>query len=471
MSTENTHYGAFRIGELLKNCKKIFFIGIGGVSVSSLAMLSKQNGFSVAGSDRGRSAITERLENAGIEIFYGHSADNLRDADAVVYTIAIQPDNPEYTEAKRRALPCISRADYLGYIMTFSKRRLGVAGMHGKSTCSAMCASVYLAAELDPTVLIGAKSEQIGGFYRIGGGEHFVFEACEYMDSFLDFNPTTAIILNVELEHVDYFESIEHVRESYGKFAALTGENGKVVYNADDSDTVLSLKDICAEKISFGIKNANADFRAKNIEYSCGYPEFDIVRNGELLCRVQMNVSGEYNVYNALACAAAAYSEGIGADAIKKGLEAFTGTGRRMEYKGKLNGACVYDDYGHHPTEIGATLSGARCLAGERRLICVFQPHTYSRTATLFEDFAAALSIADRVILVPIYSARESDTLGVSSEKLASRIGERATHCDSLEEAARLLAKESDEGCFTVVMGAGNVDKIYEMIKFDAEEK
>lgn len=471
MSTENTHYGASRIGELLRGCKKIFFIGIGGVSVSSLAMLSKRNGFEVSGSDRGRSSVTERLEKEGIEIFYGHSADNLKDADAVVYTIAIQPDNPEYTEARRRGLPCISRADYLGYIMMFSKRRLGIAGMHGKSTCSAMCASVYLAANADPTVLIGARSEQIGGYYRIGGGEHFIFEACEYMDSFLDFNPTTAVILNVELEHVDYFESIERVRESYGKFAALTGKDGKVVYNADDRDTVLSLSDYMGEKISFGIESEDADFQARNIVYECGYPEFDIVYRGKLLCRVTMQVPGSYNVYNALATAAASYGEGICADAIKRGLESFTGAGRRMEYKGKIRGGLVYDDYGHHPTEIAATLAGARCLAGERTLCCVFQPHTYSRTATLFDDFVKSLSLADRVILVPIFSARETDTLGVSSEKLASAIGERAIACDSLEAAARILENGTDESRFTVVMGAGNVDKIYEMIKFDAEEK
>ena len=471
MSVENTHYGAIAIENMLKDARSIYFIGIGGINMSSLAHLTHNMGYRTGGSDRTRTELTERLEERGISVSYSHSRERAQSYDAFVYTVAISADNPEYSYAREVGKPCISRADYLGYIMTFSERRLGIAGMHGKSTCSAMCASVYLAANTDPTVVLGAPCAAVGGYYRVGQGKDFIFEACEYRDSFLDFNPTTAVILNVELEHVDYFTGIEHVRASYGNFAALTGEGGCVICNADDADCMLSVKDYRGKTVTFGVISDDAFYRAVNIVYREGYPEFDVTRAGEHFCHVRLRVPGSYNIYNALATVAAADHDGISARDIEAGLAAFSGAGRRMEYKGKINGGKIYDDYGHHPTEIRATLAGARCLAGERSLVCVFQPHTYSRTATLFEDFALALSLADRVLLVPIYAARETDTLGVSSEKLARRIGERAVSCDSLESAAEILQRETDENVFTVVMGAGSVDKIYGIVKFDTEEK
>lgn len=466
MSTPNTHYGANQIKELLRGCRHLFFIGIGGVSMSSLAEMSRLRGYTVSGSDRGESAITKKLQANGITVYYGHDRAHTAGVDAVVYTVAIGEDNPEYVEAKRLGLPLISRADYLGYIMTGWESRIGIAGMHGKSTCTSMCAAIWLAAETDPTVVSGASYAPMGGYYRIGQGKSFVFEACEYMDSFLDFNPTTAVILNVELEHVDYFGSIEKIRESYRKFAALVGEGGKIVYNADDPDTVLSVQGLECEKITFGLEG-DPNFKAVNIDMTSGRPSFDIEKNGVHFCHVRMRATGRHNIYNALAAAAAADRDGISAEAIARGLGEFSGAGRRMEYRGRLNGSELYDDYGHHPTEIEATLGGARALCGKRKLVCVFQPHTYSRTAALFDDFTRALSSADRVYLAPIYAAREMNDLGVSSDKLARAIGEKARAVGSLDELAELLRDDLTENDLTVIMGAGNIVDLFDKLKIE----
>jgi len=460
MSTPNTHIGASGIAEILKNCKKLFFIGIGGVSMSSLAHMTKKLGFSVAGSDRNESQITEKLRSEGIEIFGCHDAKNIDGCDAVVYTVAISPDNPEYAEAVRRSLPLVSRADYLGYIMTSKPKRLGISGMHGKSTCTGMCASVFT----DSTVVSGAYSRDMDGYYRIGKDDNFIFEACEYMDSFLDFNPTSAIILNIEPEHLDYFSGLDAIKDSFGKFAALTGEHGRVIYNIHDENIPYAIEKYKGEKISFGINDERADYCAKNVSYAGGNPVFDIFKRGKLLCRVRMSVAGDHNILNALSTAAAADLDGIAPDKISSGLESFKGVGRRMEYKGKLFGADVYDDYGHHPTEIRATLSAARKMSEGKRLTVVFQPHTYTRTASLFDDFVSSLSLADKIMLAPIYAARETDDLGVSSEKLAEKIGKSATAYNNIEEISAALTENTCENDFILVMGAGNIDGIFKIL-------
>lgn len=466
MATENTHYGARAIGEMLDGVEGLYFIGIGGVSMSSLAEISKQAGYRVGGSDRAETTLTRKLCSSGIEVFYRHDAENLKEYDAVVYTVAIDPLNPEYLEAKRRGMPLISRADYLGFVMTSRQNRLGIAGMHGKSTCTSMCAEVFMTAGVDPTVVSGATYAPMGGYYRIGKGNDFIFEACEYMDSFLDFNPTTAVILNIELEHVDWFGTLERVIESYGKFAALTGENGTVVYNSDDKNVVAAIEGYHGRRVSFGLE-PGAEFIAENVDLNGAYPEFDICRKGECLCHVRLKTTGKHNVYNALATAAVAYLSGISPEKIAEGLGRFKGAGRRMELRGSLSGCEVYDDYGHHPTEIAATLDGARRLCRGKRLVCAFQPHTYSRTAALFDDFVSSLSVADRVLLTPIYAARERDEFGVDSEKLAAAIGDKATAVGSIEDLASTLEGELDGNCLAVVMGAGNIDSVYKLLKLE----
>ncbi len=456
MSTANTHFGAEQIGEMLAPCKSIFFIGIGGVNMSSLAHISFLRGYRVGGSDRTRTAVTEKLEREGLAVYYEHDARNVASYDAVVYTVAISEDNPEYVNARERGIPLISRADYLGYLMTGYARRIGVCGMHGKSTCTSMCAQVFMDAEVDPTVLSGAAMKSMGGASRVGGREHFIFEACEYMDSFLDFYPTLPIILNVEMDHVDYFESMEHIYRSFGAFAAKADE---VIANADDDNVKIALRDFGGKIHWFSAKDKTADFYAENIAFSHGRASFDMMAHGEGVCGVTLSVTGKHNVYNALAAGAAAHLFGIRGEAIARGLKNFCGAERRMEYKGKFAGADVYDDYGHHPTEVKTTLHGASEM-GYRRLVCVYQPHTYSRTIGLFEEFKQAFGDADEVIVADIYAAREVDTGEVSAEKLARALpnGRYVGDMGAIHE--HLAATVSPEDLI-VVMGAGDIYKLF----------
>ena len=473
MSTPNTHLGHTKIKEIMLGAasKDIFFLGAGGIMMSSLALLTKRAGFSVKGSDRSKSALTERLERAGVEMSYEHKSENIGDrCAALVYTVAVSPDNPEYARAMSESIPCISRADYLGYVMTEYKNRVGIAGMHGKSSCTSMCAEIFLTAaknksKSEPTIISGAEYSSMGGAYHLGEHEDFVFEACEYMDSFLDFNPTVAVLLNAEMEHVDYFKSIEQICESFGKFAALVGEEGKIIYNADDGNILCAIKDQRAELISFGIA-ADADFKAINISTDCARLEFDVIHHDLPLAHIKMPAFGLHNVYNALAAIAAAYVSGVSTADITEGLASFKGAKRRMEYKGEMNGAQVFDDYGHHPTEVAATLSGAKSACCGR-LICAFQPHTYSRTAALCDQFKDAFEAADLVILSDIYAAREENIYGISSEKLADAIGEKAIVGGSLQGVADLIKENARGDDMVVVMGAGDIFKVYKLLELE----
>ena len=436
--------------------------------MSSLALLTYKAGFSVCGSDRQESSLTKKLTDAGIKIFYGHDDSNLGDnCGAVIYTVAVSPDNPEYSRAQGEGIPCISRADYLGYIMTTYKNRVGIAGMHGKSSCTSMCAQIFLDASKsgnasEPTIVSGATYAPMDGAYHIGENDNFIFEACEYMDSFLDFNPTVAVLLNAEMEHVDYFKSIEQIRDSFAKYASLVGDNGTVVYNIDDENTVLSANAVKANKISFGLSEG-ADLRAENIDLNVFPIEFDAIFKGEMLARISLPSLGLHSVYNALAAIAAASACGICIDDIVTGLSDFKGAGRRMEYKGELNGASVYDDYGHHPTEVKATLAGAK-KACRGRLICAFQPHTYSRTAALADQFVEAFRDADRVVMVDIYAAREDNVYGISSEKLAKMIGDKAIYGGDFEGTANCIRSLAQKDDMVIIMGAGDIFKVFDKL-------
>ena len=463
MALENTHYGHLRIGEMLKDCHSIFFIGIGGISMSALAQISLSLGYTVGGSDRSENVQTAQLREMGIPVFPSHDAANIADYDAVVYTVAIGANNPEYLAAQAAEKPLLSRADYLGYLMVSYRHRIGIAGMHGKSSCTAMCAQIFLRAT-DATVLCGAELPLLGNSTCCIGGEqeHFVFEACEYMDSFLDFNPTLAVILNMGMDHPDYFKNMEQVRTSFLNYANRTGKNGTVLYNADDAESVLAMQKFEGRHITFGIEKS-ADYSARNIRHVNGITVFDFCNREGFLCRVQLHVFGLHNVYNALAAAAAASVCGIAPELIAQALEAYVGTKRRMERKGLLNGAVVYDDYGHHPVEISATLSGAKEM-GYSRILCAYQPHTYSRTAKLFDEFVRAFDCADRVYFADIYAAREQNTFGVSSEGLVEKIGDRAEYCGSFERVAEALTRDAKEGDLVIVMGAGDIYKVYDIL-------
>ena len=480
MSVPNTHEGPAAIRACLQAAAarhgSVYFIGIGGVMMSSLALLTHRAGHPVYGSDRTPTAVTRELEDAGIRIAYGHAAENLpADCALTVYTVAISPDNPEYAAALERGIPCVSRADYLGALMTDYTRRVGVAGMHGKSTCTSMCAQILLDADVDPTVLSGAAYAPMGGAYRLGDSkEHFLFEACEYMDSFLDFNPTVAILLGAELEHVDYFKDMEQITESFARFASLTGAKGVTVVNMDDESISESARralsrGMTGRLVTFSAKgDPAADFSAARVSSESGLPSFELIARGESWGTVTMAVPGRHQVINALAAAAALDACGIDRKAILAGMSHYVGAGRRTEYKGKIHGAPVYDDYGHHPTEVKATLEGARALCKAAcphgRLICVFQPHTYSRTAALYADFLTAFDAADKVLFIDVYAAREINTYGVSSEGLANDLNkstpDKARYCPTPASAAETVTALAQEGDTVVVMGAGDVIQV-----------
>ncbi len=467
MAIENTHLGAEAIGRALQSCKSVFFIGIGGISMSSLAQMTAHEGFLVGGSDRTASDLTRSLEAQGIMVFLGHDAANIEAYDAVVYTVAIGADNPEYLAAREQGKLLVSRSDYLGYLMSRFHTRVGVAGMHGKSTCTAMCASIFLS-DGDATVLCGAELPVLNNSTcRIGSDkERFLFEACEYMDSFLDFYPSLAVILNVGMDHVDYFHSMEQVRASFLKYAERAGRDGTVLYNADDSESVLAMRHFAGRHVTFGI-DAVADFTATNICVENRMTSFDFCYCGKCLCRISISVTGLHNVYNALAAASAATLCGVSPQAITDGLRSFLGAHRRMEYKGQMAcGATVYDDYGHHPDEIRATLKGARVL-GYKRVLCAYQPHTYSRTAGLLDEFSKAFDDSDRVFFADVYAAREQNIYGVTSQTLAERVGDHAQYCGSFEAVAQAITQTAKADDLVIVMGAGDVFKVFDFLELN----
>lgn len=463
MSLPNTHYGAERIEKMLGGCKTLLFIGVGGVSMCSLAELARLDGYAVIGSDRCESPRLERLRQKGVSVYVGHNAVHAESADAAVYTVAIDGENEEYLAMRTAGKPLISRADYLGYVMTRYRQRIGIAGMNGKSTTTAMCGHI-LRGTGDPTVFCGAEAKSLDGAACLIGRarEQLVFEACEYKDSFLDFRPNIAVVLNVGMDHVDYFHSIEQIRASFLAYADLVDKDGTVLVNADDPDAMRAVRCTVGKTVTFGVKE-DADYRATELRCECGRWSFSLCLHGEKLCDIQLIQPGEFQICNALAAAAAAHLCGASPHVIAERIATFVGVHRRMEFMGKLNGADVYDDYAHHPTAIEATLEGVRDM-GYNRVLCAYQPHTYSRTAGLFEEFTTAFSKADRVYFADIYAAREENLSGVSSEQLAAAIGERAVYCGDLSTLAKRLENDAKEGDLVLIMGAGDIEQIFSML-------
>ncbi|MCQ2432808.1 MAG: UDP-N-acetylmuramate--L-alanine ligase [Clostridia bacterium] len=450
-----------KLDALLPKGAALFFIGIGGVSMSALAVIAKEQGYRTGGSDRAVSRNTEMLTSMGIPVFPGHAAENIEGYDAIIYNAAIGEQNPEYAAAKAKGLPLIYRADFLSYLMRGYKNGIGVAGMHGKSTTSAMISHLFLYAQRDPAILIGAELPELGRDFRSGHGDDFIFEACEYKDSFLSFRPSIAVVLNEEMDHPDYFKSMEQIHDSFHRYLQIPGKTGHAVINADDEDVLLSAEGCGVRTVTFGLENKEADYRGENIVFTDGFASFDIMKGQERFCHVVLSVPGKHNVYNALAAAAAADLCGITADVIVDGLHTFTGAARRMEFKGYLKNCGikvpVYDDFGHHPSEVKTTLEGAKRM-GYKRLRCVYQPHTYSRTAGLFEEFCGAFDAADEVIFADIYAAREVNTFGVSSEQLAARIPQ-AVYEPDWGNVMKMLVEGGEEGDLIVIMGAGDISK------------
>ena len=468
MALPNTHLGPKAIAELFAGQKRVFFAGIGGISMCSLAHITKRRGHIVSGYDRTPSKLTRALEAEGISVFYEAEAKNVEDADVLVYTVAIPGDDPQYVRAGERGIPRISRADYLGYLMSTYRARIGVSGTHGKSTTCAMLGTIFTRAALDPTISCGAVMLDEGAAYRVGSDEFFIFEACEYMDSFLDFCPTTALILNVEMDHVDYFKSIDQLVASFGAFADRCGADGIAVVNADDKNAMRAVAGFRGKTATFSRLDPAADFFAADVTFENGRGSYTVTHGGKALCRVSPGAYGDHIVTDSLAAFATAYENGVAANDIAEALAAFRGVSRRMELCGKTAaGADVYSDYAHHPTEIENTLRTAKKI-GYDRVICAFQPHTYSRTANFFDDFARVLAESGcEIVLTEIYSARETMTGGVSSAMLCDRVkelGGDAEYVPALGDLADYVDAKAKAGDMIMLMGAGDIDSCVRML-------
>lgn len=443
----------------------IHFIGIGGISMSGLAEILLEEGFTVSGSDSKESPLTKKLEQLGATIFYGQKASNIIDGiDCVVYTAAIHRENAELIEAVAKKIPMLTRAELLGQLMKNYKTPIAVSGTHGKTTTTSMLSHILLAGEKDPTISVGGILQAIGGNIRVGHSETFITEACEYTNSFLNFFPKIGIILNIEEDHLDFFKDLEDIRHSFNQFAALIPTDGTLIINND----IKNYEEICegldCRIVTCG-SSLSSDYSSENVRFDeKGLASFDLIKRGETVCRIQLSVPGYHNVSNALTCIAAAELLEIPMKTIKQGLLAFTGTDRRFEYKGMMNGVTIIDDYAHHPTEILATLKAAKNYP-HKELWCVFQPHTYTRTKAFFHEFAEVLSHTDHLVLADIFAARETDTLGVSSKDLAAevaRLGTDAHYFGSFEEIEMFLKEHCVSGDLLITMGAGDVVNIGE---------
>ncbi len=442
--------------------KRVHLAGIGGVSMCALAEVLQGAGVTVQGSDMTDSDTVRHLRSVGIPVAIGHSAENLKDCDAVIRTAAIHDNNPEIAGAIARGIPVYERAQAWGAIMQGYQNALCIAGTHGKTTTSSMAAHIFMAAQADPTVMIGGTLPLLHSGYRVGQGDTIILESCEYCNSFLNFFPTVAVILNVHADHLDFFKDLADIQHSFRQFAALVPENGTVIVNGDDEGAMAALSGLGHPLLTYSVKDPAADCRAENVSFFDGYGDFDVVIHGKPYAHVSLHVPGSHNVSNALAAAAAAYVLGIPGRAVSEGLATFTGAGRRFERKGSFHGAEVYDDYAHHPDEVAALLSAARSLP-HKRLILAFQPHTYTRTAALFDDFVHVLQKPDRVVLAEIYAAREKNELGISSRDLAAQIP-HAVYCSTLEQTADVLADIAQEGDLIFTVGAGDIYRAGEIL-------
>ena len=432
--------------------RRVHLSGIGGVSMCPLAEVLHGMGLVVQGSDMRDSPIVEHLRSLGISVAVGHTAQDIEGAEFLIRTAAIHDDNPEIAAAHQKGIPVFERAEAWGAIMQRYENAICIAGTHGKTTTTAMTTHIFMAAQADPTVMIGGTLPMLHSGYRVGKGDTIILESCEYCNSFLYFFPTVAVVLNIDADHLDFFKDLDDIKHSFRRFAQLVPEDGKIVANADDANAMDALKGL--PLFTFGLDHP-ADCRGENLTWNHGLPSFDIVIDGKLYTSLSLHTAGRHNVLNALAAAAAAYVLGIPGEAVKAGLEAFSGAGRRFEYKGEYNGAKIYDDYAHHPGELHALLTAARSM-GYQRVICAFQPHTYSRTKALFADFVRELRTVDQVVLAEIFAARETNTIGISSADLAAEIP-GSIFCPTLQDVTAQLKKLAQPGDLILTVGAGDI--------------
>ena len=450
-----------------KNPVHVHFIGIGGISMSGLAEILLKENFTISGSDNKESALTAHLEKAGATIFYGQKASNIIDGiDVVVYTAAIREDNEEFQAVVAKGLPMLSRAELLGQLMTNYEIPIAISGTHGKTTTTSMLSHILLAGEQDPTISVGGILKAIGGNIRVGNSGVFVTEACEYTNSFLNFLPKISVILNIDEDHLDFFKDLDDIRCSFRKFAELLPEDGSLVINGSIPNLSEITDGLCCKVYTYG-NDSSMDYAAANISHNeKGEVSFDFIKFGTFVQRIELAVNGEYNVENALASLAVADIIGISTPVSQEGLRTFTGTKRRFEHKGEFNGVTVIDDYAHHPTEIRASLAAAKHYP-HRELWCIFQPHTYTRTKALFDEFVDALTIPDHIILADIFAAREVNTIGISSKDVADAIaktGADVHYYPSFEDIENFCRENCKKGDLLITMGAGDVVNIGESL-------
>lgn len=449
----------------LKNYKNIFMIGIGGVSMSGLAYILKEYGYTVSGSNNVENNMTDSLNNDGIKVYIPHSKDNINEnINLVVYTAAISPDNEELVRARELGIKTLERGEFLGELTKLFNEPIGITGTHGKTSTTSMVSLCFLEADLDPTIQVGSRLSNINGNYKVGNSDYFIIESCEYKDSFLNFHEKSAIVLNMDNDHLDYFGTFDNIKKSFKEYVSHI--TNVLVLNGDDKN-VLDLA-LCsnAKILTFGLSENNNYF-AKNIEYNeLGYPSFDLYKNKEYIDRINLSIVGAHNVLNSLGCIALCDYYGININDIKKGLISYKGAARRFEYKGEFNGAKVYDDYGHHPTEIEA-VSKSILNKKYNKSYVIFEPHTYSRVKNHASDFAKSLINFDNIIIADIYAAREINEFNVSENDIINeldKLGKDAIHISDYEEIKEYLKDKVVENDLILTLGAGNITKLSELL-------
>ena len=448
--------------------KRVHCLGIGGIGLSAVAEILRDRGYIVSGTDIHPSKVTRHLEYLGIKVFTEHKPENVEGVDAIVYSAAVSEENPEVVRAHQLGIPLFSRAEVLGMIMDDYENSVAICGTHGKTTVTSMTSLILRNAEYKPTILVGGNLPQINGNVEIGGTKYFVTEACEYMDSFLQLKPSIGVILNIDSDHLDYFKTMDHIVQSFSTFVEQIPPHGIIIAFGDNPFVRSILKDH-TNKITYGYSESN-DFYAENIKFNeNGFPGFDICNKGSKVASLELNVPGEHNVLNAMAAFVTTSYLGVDIPVIQQTLKEYSGTNRRFDYIGTTEkGVKVIDDYAHHPTEIKATLAAAKNVK-HNKLWLIFQPHTYTRTKALFNEFVDAFLDADVVILTDIYAAREKDVYNISSYKLVTAM--KAKHPDKpvyyvkdFEDIAKYIEKFAGKDDIVMTMGAGDVYKVGDML-------
>ena len=456
-----------------KDYHHIHFIGIGGISMSGLAALMLSKGYTISGSDRKASPITNHLKELGITVYEGHDPAQIEDADLVVYTDAIQMDNPEYRAAVAKKIDVVDRATFLGAVMKNFHVSIAVSGTHGKTTTTSMIATAIKDEPISPTIMVGGNLGEISGNVRIGTGDFFLTEACEYRANVLKYFPSTAIILNIDEDHLDFFDNIDHILETFRAYAGNLGEDDLLILNKDD-DYAYSMKDATKSRIVTFSHKGEADYEARNlvIDPHTGRPHYDLYIRGKKIAPIQLQVMGLHNVSNSLAAISACVENNIPVEDAIKGVLSYHGVGRRLEFKGEVDGIRVIDDYAHHPTEIASTLHALKPTV-KNRLICIFQPHTYTRTKLLLDSFSHSFKESDMTIIADIYAAREKDYGDIHSKTLVEAVKanhDQAIYIGEQDEILDYIKEKSRPGDVILTMGAGDIFRVGERFLEDAEK-